>query len=424
MRRVLILVLLVALGLSAELWVNAIRDPSAELGVGDWEIEKWSHEEGGADSARVDVHDSSRAYEGKCSFLTDTKTDPQIGPTDCFVTCAQVMKVPKAVQDIDSCFWSMYLVSNPSYLFDDIFILFRSSDGKNIRWVTGIFDDTPNDTLYSIGYPTPDTGIWTEHGGDLNNSWISAMGWSALDTIIEVQLNSWGLGIEGGFWYGQKVFWDNVVLRSIAYYDYAAESIDSDPWEDPPSSYTPIATFGNKGKLDDFSTYVFAEIYRHDTEVVVFKDSTQVSIPSDGSKQVTFATYEHDGGSAGYTLRVFPMLENDELADDDTLILELMASITEEPDAERLLTTRRIDAGVLFTFTPEISGQLSIYDASGREVHSHIIESGIREHLWSAVDVSSGLYFYKLSGRETEVRGKLVILHRLPLPLPSSKGRR
>jgi len=424
MRRVLILVLAVALGLCAELWVNAIRDPGAELGVGDWETDFYEWHEGDADSAVVSVHDSTRAYEGEYSFLTDTKKDPhpEFIERECFVWCYQMLNVSKAVSDIDSCFWTMFFIDPTPQIRERFFIDFRSRDGNHLRWVMGT-SSTINDTIKWVEVPLPESEVWEEYQGDFYDRWTVFAQWSPSDTIVDVKVESWGAE-QDLLKFGQEVSWDNIVLRSIAYYDYAAESIDSDPWESVPRSYTPIATFGNKGKLDDFSAYVYSEIYRHDNQEVVFKDSAELSLPSEDSEQVTFATYQHSPSGAGYTLRVFPLLNNDELSTDDTLTLELMASVTEEPDAKRLLTTRRIDAGVLFTFTPEISGQLSIYDASGREVHSHNIESGIREHLWSTADISSGLYFYKLSGRETEVRGKLVILHRLPLPPPSSKGRR
>jgi len=412
MRRVLILVLLVAFGLGAKLWVNAIRDPGAELGQGDWEECIWELHEGDADSAVVSVHDSTRAYEGEYSFLTDTKTNPNVGPSQCFVGCFHTLEIPKAVSDIDSCFWAVFFIVPTPLIKNPFYIDFRSSEGNHLRWVMGIFSNLPNDTIKWVEVPLTESEVWEECGADFFEKWTEFAHWSPLDTIVDVRVESWWTetDVVTNF-YGQEVSWDNIVLRSIAYYDYAAESIDSDPWESVPRSYTPIATFANLGKLDDFSTYVFAEIYRHDNQEVVYKDSVEVSIPSEGSEQVTFATYQHSPSGAGYTLRVFPMLENDELADDDTLELELMASITEQPDAERLLTTRRIDAGVLFSFPSGVKGQLSIYDASGREVHSHIIESGIREHLWSTVNISSGLYFYKLSGREIKVRGKLVILH-------------
>jgi hypothetical protein len=39
MRKVVVLVFLISLGLSTEIWVNAIRDPGAELSQGDWETD-------------------------------------------------------------------------------------------------------------------------------------------------------------------------------------------------------------------------------------------------------------------------------------------------------------------------------------------------------------------------------------------------
>ena len=300
LRKVSILILLATLGLSAELWVNAIRDPGAELGAGDWETETWSHEEGGADSARVDAHDSTRAYEGDYSFLTDTKKNPRIGPTDCFTTCTQILRVPKAVADIDSCFWVVYLeYFTDLYLYDFSFA-FRSQAGKTIRWASGNPLFLHSDTIYTAEFPLPESGVWTEYGGDLYNKWVGTARWSALDTIIEVQLHSWGG--EAWDWYGQEVYWDNVRLRSIAYYDYAAKSIDSD--EQVGQSYTPIATFANEGIKDDSSGTVYAEIL--EGENVVYRDSLEVSIPAESSEQVVFRewTVPHDGE---YLLRVYPI---------------------------------------------------------------------------------------------------------------------
>jgi hypothetical protein len=400
-RRVVLLTLLVSLGLSAELWVNAIRDPGAELGQGDWETEAWSHEEGGADSARVDAHDSTRAYEGDYSFLTDTRKNPRIGPTDCFTTCTQVLKVPKAITDIDSCFWVVYVeYYNELYLYDFSFA-FRSQAGKTIRWASGN-PTYPPDTIYTTKFSLPESGVWAEYGADLYNRWVGAAGWSALDTITEVQLHSWGG--EAWDWYGQEVSWDNVVLRSIAYYDYAAKSIDSE--EQVGQTYTPIATFANEGIKDDSSAMVYAEIL--EGESVVYKDSQEVSIPAESSEQVEFSQWAvpHEGS---YTLRVYPILGLDEYPADDTLE-QVLGGIEERSVDGKLVTTRYTLSGILFSFTPGIPGNLSIYDVSGREVYNQSIQPGARELHWTTLSVPSGLYFYKIETPTLRLTDKLLIL--------------
>ncbi len=403
LRKVSILILLATLGLSAELWVNSIRDPGAELGAGDWETEAWSHEEGGADSARVDAHDSTRAYEGDYSFLTDTKKNPRIGPTDCFTTCTQILRVPKAVADIDSCFWVVYL----EYFIDrwlyDFSVAFRSQAGKTIRWASGNPLMLCSDTIHTAEFPLPESGVWTEYGGDLYNKWI--VRWSALDTIIEVQLHSWGLEIGG--WYGQKVYWDNIVLRSIAYYDYAAKSIDSDEQVD--QSYTPIATFANEGIKDDIPGMVYAEILEGVN--MVYRDSQEVSILAESSEQVEFRewTVPHSGE---YLLRVYPILELDEYSTDDTLEQTLTGVEEEERSVDvELVATRCTPSGILFFFTPGTSGELTIYDASGREVYSQSVQPGTRELLWTTLSIPSGLYFYKIETPTSRLTDKLLILH-------------
>lgn len=105
MRKISLLLAVLSLGLSAKIWVNAIRDPGAELGQGDWTTQIEEYKEGGADSAVVSVHDSTRAYEGNFSFLTDTKKYCGVVDAAVQVRCVQTLSVPKAVKDIDSCFW-------------------------------------------------------------------------------------------------------------------------------------------------------------------------------------------------------------------------------------------------------------------------------------------------------------------------------
>jgi len=407
LRKVSILILLVVLGLSAELWVNAIRDPGAELGAGDWEtgLWEWPKGSGAGDSARVDVHDSTRAYEGDYSFLTDTRKNPRIGPTDCFTTCTQILRIPKAVADIDSCFWVVYLeYFTDLYLYDFSFA-FRSQAGKTIRWASGNPLMLHSDTIYTTKFSLPESGVWTEYGADLYNKWVSAAGWSALDTITEVQLHSWGL--EAWNWYGQKVYWDNVELRSIAYYDYAAKSIDSDEQVD--QSYTPIATFANEGIKDDSSGTVYAEIL--EGENVVYRDSEEVSISAESSEQVEFSEWTVPHGGE-YLLRVYPILGLDEYSADDTLEQALTGVEEEERSVDvEFVTTRYTPSGILFSFTPGVSGELSIYDASGREIYSYTLRTGESEFLWFTQNVPSGLYFYKIEAPTSRLTDKLLILH-------------
>jgi len=407
MRKISVLILAGVLGLCAKLWVNAIRDPGAELGAGDWDTDFWEKPglEGSADSARVSAHDSTRAYEGNYSFLTDTKKNPHIGPAECHVFCYQPLCVPKAVADIDSCFWVVYFERGNQYLIYTFFLLFRSKDGKNIRWAGGYSVPSINDTLYTVQVPLPDSRVWTEYSGDLYNKWIGTARWSALDTITEVQLHSWGG--EARDWYGQEVSWDNVVLRSIAYYDYAAKSIDSDEQID--QSYTPIATFANEGIKDDSSAMVYAEIL--EGEAVVYKDSQEVSIPAESSEQVEFSQWTVPHGGS-YTLRVYPILGLDEYSADDTLEQTLTGVEEKERSADvELVTTRYTPSGILFSFTPGVSGNLSIYDASGREVYNQSVQPGTRELLWTTLSVPSGLYFYKIETPTSRLTDKLLILH-------------
>jgi len=406
LRKVSILILLVVLGLSAELWVNAIRDPGAELGTGDWEtgLWEWPKGSGAGDSARVDVHDSTRAYEGNYSFLTDTDRNPGIDGV-VHVWCFQSLSVPKAVRDIDSCFWVVYLERGNQYLICTFFLLFRSKDGKNIRWAGGYSIPSINDTLYTVQVPLPDSRVWTEYSGDLYNKWTSAIRWSALDTIIEVQIHSWGAWSD--IWYGQKVYWDNVELRSIAYYDYAAKSIDSDEQVD--QSYTPIATFANEGIKDDSSGTVYAEILEGVN--VVYRDSEEVSIPAESSEQVEFKEWTVPHGGE-YLLRVYPILELDEYSADDTLEQTLTGVKEGERSVDvELVTTRYTQSGVLFSFTPRVSGELTIYDASGREIYSHSVRAGESEFLWFTQDVPAGLYFYRFTSPDLTVANKFVVLH-------------
>jgi len=405
-RKIAIILLALSLGLSAEIWVNAIRDPGAELGVDDWETDVKETKEGAGDSVKVSAHDTTRAYYGEYSFLTDTKKDSEINDySRCYAVCAQTLPVAKAVRDIDSCFWVIDLEDTDDLWLGEFFVLFKSQNEKSIRWAAGHPITTPNDTLYTIEFPVPDSGVWTEYSGDLYDKWVNAAGWSPLDTITEVQLQSWGGWVDG--WFGQEVSWDNIELRSIAYYDYAAESINSDAAAN--EHYTPVATFANEGILDDMDGMAYAEVL--DGETRIYIDSQSLSIPTGSSEQGTFKewTVPHDGF---YTLRVYPIIELDEYSEDDTLEMILTGEwIEETPLQTELVRTSYSPTGVLFSFPSGTNGQLSIYDASGREVYTTSIVPGTPELLWSTNEVSSGLYFYRLNSKGLSVTNKLIVLH-------------
>lgn len=406
LRRVFILLLGVALSVSAELWVNAIRDPGAELGQEDWETEVFESTEGAADSARVSSQDSTRAYEGQYSFITDTQKNPGLaGDNFVELSCFQMLPIPKAVNDIDSCSWYMFLNKGNQSLMQAFHIYFRS-ESKMVLFHPDIGGPSIKDTLYPVEFPTPDSGEWIRFQYDLNNIWINAAGWPPIDSISEVGF--FCVGALGISWLGQEISWDNIKLQALTYYDYASESIDSEPWSEAPTSYTPVATFTNQGKLDDFSAWVYAEIYRHGGDIV-YKDSVEVSIPSDGSEQITFETYQHEPDDAGYSLRVFPMLENDEYSEDDTLELVLVAGIEEEPTPDLVIRTRIAGDKVHFILPEGVTGELCVYDASGRQVYAREISQST-EIVWDARDVASGVYFYKFNSPSFTSSDKLILL--------------
>jgi|GEM_PF-2088635 len=407
LRKVSILILLVALGLSAEFWVNAIRDPGAELGAGDWDTDILARPEGSGagDSARVDAHDSTRAYEGKFSFLTDTDKNPMVGGGICNVWCYQCLSVPKAVCDLDTCYWHIYCDEYSTASLLSYHIRFRSQGGKNILWFSGNGSRPTNDTIYSIEFQRPGSGKWIAWRGNIYKLWTNNAGWSEFDTIVEVQLLSRGGG--SSLWWGQEVSWDNVGLRSVAYYDYAAKSIDSDELAE--YRYTPVATFANEGIKDDIPGTVYAEILEGTS--VVYRDSQEISIPHESSEQVEFREWKvpHDGS---YTLRVYPILELDEYSADDTLEQTLTGvGVGERLVDVELVTTRYTPSGILFSFSSGSSGEFSIYDASGREIYNQSVQPGTRELLWSTRDVPSGLYFYKIETPTSRLTDKLLILH-------------
>jgi hypothetical protein len=401
-RKLVIAMLVFSFGLSAKIWVNAIRDPGAELGQGDWKVLK----QGRADSANVSAHDSSRAFEGKFSFLTDTHVDNRINGTYCSVKCFQTLKVPKAVKDIDSCFWVMYLNEGKESSKDLFDVYFRSRN-RQIYWYGDIGDFARNDSVLPIKFSLPDSGVWTKYGFNFQNSWVDYTSWPITDTIDEAGFYSWGNRIS--IWQGQDASWDNIVLRSVAYYDYASKSIDSDV----PSGgkYTPIVTFANEAIKADKDAYVYAEILEGSSKVYV--DSQKVSIPKESSKQVTFKEWSVTGAGP-FTLRVYPILDLDELSSDDTLEKSL-GGVSEEPVTPPAKLFR---FGVLssaqdveFSFSPNLSGELSVYDASGRKVFNRSITFGTTELHWSTTGIPSGLYFARLVSSGKTTTNKLLILN-------------
>jgi len=409
-RKIVALVLLGILGLSAELWINVIQDPGAELGAGDWETDVWELPEGMgiADSVQVDAHDSSRVYEGDYSFLTDTDKDPGIDDAQCDVWCYQSLKIPKAVRDIDSCEWAVYMDAGDPFRGFRFYISFRSQNRKTLLWFSGNgSSEGQNDTLYSLEFPLPETGEWLVWGDDPHGSWINEAGWSEFDTIIEVHLVS--KGENEGFWVGQEVSWDNIVLEGIAYYDYAAESIDSDETAD--EHYTPVATFANEGIKDDQPGMVYAEIL--DGETSVYIDSQEVDIPHESSEQVTFAewTVPHDGS---YTLRVYTILELDEYSTDDTLELVLTGLGVDEPVthlddlALEVVGTSRGVLKVSFETSNGQVGNLSVYEATGRRIERMEVTRSGSVEFNSAL--ASGVYLVRLESKQATVTKKAVVL--------------
>ena len=386
--------LVLSVVLSAKIWVNAIRDPGAELGAGDWQTEKLYQ----ADSARVSAHDSSRAYEGKFSFLTDTDKDPKTPNAECHVWCYQTLKVPKAIKDIDSCFWMTYTVEKDELNMLGLAIRFHSKEGKKIFWFIGRGSTGVNDSLCYFKFPLPDSGVWTEFEDDLQAKWTEIGHWSDLDTIVMVQLRSeaW----KSVTWLGQDASWDNIVLRSVAYYDYASKSIDSDELTDP--SYTPIVTFANEGIKADKDAFVYAEILSGSTRVYV--DSLKVSIPKESSKQVTFKPWSVVG-EGPFTLRAYPMLELDELSTDDT-VTKSIGGINEPVTPATPVTPFQFEVSlntqdVEFSFAQGMSGELSIFDVCGREVFRSAINPNTGDLHWSTRGMPSGLYFSRfVSGKE------------------------
>lgn len=403
MRKTSVLVLAGVLGLCAKLWVNSIRDPGAELGAGDWDtdIREWPQGSGAGDSARVDAHDSTHAYEGKFSFLTDTDKNPMVGYAICEVWCYQCLSVPKAVCDLDTCYWKVYCNESSTASLLSYHIRFRSQGGKNILWFSGNGSRPTNDTLYSIEFPRPNSEKWRAWGGNIYKLWTNSAGWSESDTIVEVQLLSRGGG--SSLWWGQEVSWDNVGLRSVAYYDYAAESIDSDELAD--RTYTPIATFANEGIKDDIAGMVYAEIL--EGENMVYRDSQEVSIPHESSEQVEFKEWRvpHSGS---YTLRVYPILELDEYSEDDTLEQVLTGVGVEELHPDRSLILEIKGSTVHYSLPRDQQGVLTLYNATGRRIERMNVKGSGSVEFESALP--SGVYLVQLEASSLSITRKAVLL--------------
>lgn len=398
LKKITFLLLAGVLGLWGKIWVNAIRDPGAELGQGDWQ----TGTSGNADSARVSAHDSSRAYEGSYSFLTDTDKDPWLTTAQCEVWCYQYLKAPKAISDIDSCFWFVYLNEREENRTWGFCVVVRSNT-KRLVLSSGSAGGGKNDTVCIYVLPLPDSGTWMKREVSIRNIWTDFAGWPDSDTINQIQLHSdaW----KSLWWLGQDVSWDNIILRSVAYYDYAAKSIESD--EIVGQTYTPVATFANEGIKDDKDGWVYAEILEGSTRVYV--DSQLVSIPKESSQQVTFA--EWTVGSGGpYTLCVYPILELDELSTDDTLEKSLDGIAEVNPDIEPLRVTRT-SSGILFTFAPGTQGELSIFDVTGRQVYTRNTRNtrNTSEFIWETRNTPAGLYFYRFVGNVNRASGRITI---------------
>ncbi|NLI97222.1 T9SS type A sorting domain-containing protein [bacterium] len=404
MRKIVLLMLVLSVVLSAKIWVNAIRDPGAELGTGDWTTEIWENKAGASDSAKVSIHDSTRSYDGKFSFLTDTYKRCYVEDGITQLYCKQTLPTPKAVADVDSCFWVFNMAQGDKDSIANFFICFHTSSYKNIIWVVGSASGTypDEDTNYAIQLTIPEKGTWTEQRDNLKQKWLDH-DWSSEDSIIQVELSTTG-GLNGSRWFGQEVSWDNIVLRSVAYYDYASKSIDSDELTGP--SYTPIVTFANEGIKADKDAYVYAEILSGSTSVYV--DSLKVSIPKESTKQVTFKPWSVTGGGP-FTLRAYPKLELDELSTDDTLAKSL-GGIQETGSQIEPLRITQTSTDVEFSFTTGTRGELSIFDACGREVFRSAINPNTGDLHWSTRGMPSGLYFSRFTTSDKTLTNKLLVI--------------
>ena len=195
------------------------------------------------------------------------------------------------------------------------------------------------------------------------------------------------------------------MLRSVAYYDYASKSIDSD--ELTGSSYTPIVTFANEGIKADKDAFVYAEILSSSTRVYV--DSLKVSIPKESTKQVTFKPWSVTGGGP-FTLMVYPMLDLDELSTDDT-VTKSIGGIQEHDALIEPLRIVQNQSGVEFSFAQGMSGELSIFDACGRQVFRSAINPNTGDLHWSTRGMPSGLYFARFKSSTYSTSEKFLVIH-------------
>ncbi len=396
--------------------VNLLKDHSFEKDSEVWVTSAGSKWAGiGEDSAIVNRHDSQSSYDGSFSASGDTRITPAWVGMGGFDSAMVVQSFAnKKIEDLDSLIWSQKVVwKNDSRALTGLFVIGLFLDASSENWFQwGYSFESPDfdfgiiDRWQRVSSDMPDDTLWKEYARDLQKDLAASHDFQIpVDSFL---LLNWGFWGSATFWYGQKVYWDDIRLMGYADYDVGVKEILSGDSLEAGTPYQPVARIKNFGSENADSFLVIAEI--KDGASLIYVDTLPWSLDSDTEDTVTFADFDPPF-TGPYNLTVRTFAEPDECDEDDELSKEIGHSSVSEvtlPDGLSL-EVRSIASPLQVSYSLPYgeSGTLTLYDATGRRVERmEVSHSGNTEF----VDLASGTYFIKLEADGISVVEKAVVL--------------
>ncbi|MBN2379906.1 T9SS type A sorting domain-containing protein [candidate division WOR-3 bacterium] len=422
MKQVGVLILLPFLVFSLET-VNLIKDHSFEKDSDLWNYYIGASIPTSDIPAFANRHDSEKAFDGIYSASCDTRTPLQNAPeqyTDSAVII-QGFTTEKVVGDLDSLivryaispkddiFYNALAISvalnlNPEGLiYWNMSYLIKNSDANPPA-------EPPKQYLEQMTIEE-DTG-WFELVKPIRYD-LNGVGISDQTRVDSLVLDGYGAKIV--FWFGQKVYFDDVRLMGYADYDVGVKEIFSGDLIQANTPYIPEARIKNFGR-EPADFIVVADIIEGET--TIYTDTLDWSLSADTEDTVRFSECMLEPPIAEtYTLRIHTYKDPDESDADDEKTKELHFSAIAEPPLTHPVTHLSLSvdpfsmSGVLrvsYSLPKDHTGALTLFDLSGRRLDAQQVR-GYGSATFSS-DLAAGVYIVRLEAGGTTLSRKVVVV--------------
>jgi len=246
--------------------------------------------------------------------------------------------------------------------------------------------------------------LWEEYARDLKTDLAASH--DPQITVDSFLLLDWGFWGSATFWYGQKVYWDDIRLMGYADYDVGVKEILSPEVISQGESYTPVARIKNFGRepADSFLVIVEADDGRTDT--------LPWALPPDTEDTVTFATWEWPEIPQYFTVRT--VMDPDESDADDELVQGITVAGIQDPTLQddrinlQVISSKDGILKVSFGIPDQQVGSLTVYDATGRRIERMEVKGSGRVEF--EVGLASGIYVVRLECGSSSAAKKAVVL--------------